>query len=551
MDHTSKAGTPNGRSEDTSADVRKQKYEEYMREMTGEPAPSTPDPDATAEFTPVSAAADASAIQFKTVHFEDDGSVLDETESLDGPNWETPEPDEDDEPPRKKKKKKKGCLKKILIFLLILILVAAIGAGVFVYRKLNLIDTSGDDFTGYDTMENDIDADDIDSITDASSLQALLREWATNDGDKMTSKYVKNVLLIGIDSDSKLSDSMILASVNVRTEEISLVSFYRDSYTYIDDKDGGYFAKLNASYNTGGAELVCETIENDYKITVDDYALVGYSTFPKVIDALGGVDVKVTEKEANYLNRTWQKWSRTGKKIQFKAGKMHMDGEHALMFCRIRGLDSDVGRTERQRRVIVSVIKQFKNSSVKTMNKTVNTLLPSIKTNLTKSAILDYVSEGVSAGWAKYDIQQMSMPTEDTCLPGYAGDQWIWICDFEAAAQMLQMKLYGQTNVTLDVNRVSALDFAQGETSATTDAIWTGSAQTSYSYIYYTTGAVTGTEKVTGYTSGSGSGGSTYSYDDPEDDPDYYTTAPANTTGTTRRTSPWSPWFGGGDDDED
>ncbi len=498
MDHT-----PEKRREDIYARERNEKFEEYLRELKGEPPlpPKNGSGDEDPEET----------VEFKTVRFGDDGEIV---------------PQEDDivfvEPPRKKRK----WLKRIFLTLLALILALAVAAGIFVYRKLSLINTTGDDFLGFDTMENDIDAGDIDSITDAGSLQALLKEWATNDGDLMESQYVKNILLIGIDSKSKLSDSMILASINLRSRQISLVSFYRDSYTYVDDQDAPYFAKLNASYNTGGAELVRDTIEKDYKIKIDDYALVGYKTFPKVIDALGGVDVEVTEKEANYLNRTWWKWSQTGKKIQFKSGKMHMDGEHALMFARIRGLDSDVGRTERQRRVILAIMSQFKGATVSEMNAAVNTLLPNIKTSMSKSEILNYASKAVTDGWGKFPITQMSMPTEETCLPGYAGDQWIWICDFEAAAQLLQQQLYGQSNITLAEDRVSALDFAQGETSATTNAnYWTAAYQPANQQTHYYN-----------YTTASGNLPA-----DPEDDPDVYTSVQPSAS-TTRG---W-PWWGGG-----
>jgi anionic cell wall polymer biosynthesis LytR-Cps2A-Psr (LCP) family protein len=90
---------------------------------------------------------------------------------------------------------------------------------------------------------------------------------------------------------------------------------------------------------------------------------------------------------------------------------MHMDGEHALMFARIRGLDSDVGRTERQRRVILAIMSQFKGATVSEMNAAVNTLLPNIKTSMSKSEILNYASKAVTDGWGKFPITQMSMPT--------------------------------------------------------------------------------------------------------------------------------------------
>lgn len=362
-------------------------------------------------------------------------------------------PDRSRRKPKKKKKKKKWIIVVICIILVLLI------AAFFVLNKLNML---GEDSNRW-IKDNDISASDIDSIMDADSLNAWLKAWATNGGDKMKSRYVKSILLIGVDSKSKLSDSMILLSINERTHQIHLVSFYRDSYSYIQRNDisRGYFGKLNAAYGTGGAKCVVSTIENDYKIRINDYALVNYDTFPKIIDSLGGINVKVTQKEASYLNRTWHKWSMTGKKIQFHAGNMHMDGEHALMFCRIRKLDSDVGRTERQRRVILALMNRFKNASWSQLNHTINILLPNIKTNLSKREIMGYVSQSMTKGWSKYKVSQITMPTESTCVEGRAGNQWIWIVDYETAAHELQLQLYGQSNIILKPDRVSPLSFGK------------------------------------------------------------------------------------------
>ncbi len=373
-----------------------------------------------------------------------------------------------------KKKKKVGRI--VLAIVLALIILAGTALGIFVYRKLNMIGSNVDEYTGVEEiLQNDIDASAIDSITDASSLTALMKAWYLNGGEPMTSKNVTNILLIGIDSDSKLSDSMMLLSVNRLAKTLSLVSFYRDSYTYMETADGASaFAKMNAAYYYGGAEMVVGVIEKDYKIQIDDYALVGYDSFPALVDALGGVDVKVTKKEANYLNKTWKKWSRTGKKIQFKAGKMHMDGEHALMFARIRKLDSDINRTERQRRVVTAIMDKFKSASLSEVNAAMNAILPEVKTSLKKGQMVSLASDAVAGGWLKYPMTQAVMPPVEYCEEGYAGDQWIWICDYEGAAFELQNMLYGQSNITLAEDRKNALDFSNGKTMTTTRGQYAG-----------------------------------------------------------------------------
>lgn len=376
------------------------------------------------------------------------------------------------EPPKKKKK----VWRKVLAAILVLLIIAGTVLGIFVYRKLNMIGSNVDEYTGVEEiLENDIDAAAIDSITDANSLTALMKAWYLNGGEAMHSKNVTNILLIGIDSDSKLSDSMMVLSVNRLAKTLSLVSFYRDSYTYMETATGASaFAKMNAAYYYGGAEMVQDVIEKDYKIKIDDYALVGYDSFPKLVDALGGVDVKVTKKEAEYLNKTWKKWTRTGNKIQFKAGKMHMDGEHALMFARIRKLDSDINRTERQRRVVTAIMTQFKSASISEVNAAMNAILPEIKTSMKKSQMVSLASDAVTGGWLKYPMTQAVMPPVEYCEEGYAGDQWIWICDYEGAAFELQNMLYGQSNITLAEDRKNALDFSNGKTMTTTRGAYAG-----------------------------------------------------------------------------
>lgn len=372
---------------------------------------------------------------------------------------------------KKKPHKKWSKTKKILMSIICVLLALLLAGGGFLWSKLSLINTGGEDWEEVDTMEDDIDAATIDSITDATSLTAWLKAWHNNGGDHMSSKYVKNILLLGVDSDSSLSDTMMLVSVNRKTNKISMVSFYRDSYTYVKRKNGkDSFTKLNAAYSYGGAELVRSTIENNYKIKIDEYALVDYDSFPKVIDALGGVTVNVTEKEAAYLNKTWWKWSRTGNKISFTSGNMKMDGEHALMYCRIRKLDSDVNRTERQRKVIDAIIDKAQDATASQLNSMVNTVFPYVTTSMTKTKIISYGTQALSENWISWPRTQSTMPTDDYCLPGYAGTQWIWLCDYEGSAYELQMQLYGKSNISLAKNRVSPLSFSSSYSENTTSA---------------------------------------------------------------------------------
>lgn len=347
---------------------------------------------------------------------------------------------------------------KTIIIVIAIILILLIVFFAFIWSKLSLLGTADEEPVAEVTEEVDMEA--LDNLADANTLNGIIKNWALNDVKKMSDKSVKNILLIGLDSVSGCTDSMIIASVNEKTQKITLASLYRDSYTYIVPKKGSpTYGKLNWAYSKGGISVLLSTIENNYKVKIDDYAIVNYQTFPKVIDALGGVDVYVTEKEAKFLNETWFEWSLTGnpQPKPYETGTNHLQGEMALTFCRIRKLDSDINRTERQRRVITSTLSSMKNASLSQLNNVVNNVFPYITTDMSKTTILGYAGDAITSGWLKYDIEQMAMPSEKLCKSGYAGSQWIWIVDYPAGAQELQKTLYGTTNIELDPDRVSVL----------------------------------------------------------------------------------------------
>ncbi len=231
-----------------------------------------------------------------------------------------------------------------------------------------------------------------------------------------SSPFVENILLLGSDAREgdtvSRSDTMILVSIDKKHSKIKLTSFLRDSYVEIP---GHGYNKLNAACTYGGTQLVIDTIEYNYKIKIDKYAMVDFNCFQELIDAIGGVDVKVTQAEANYLNRTWYRWSLTGNKLHFDSGEsVHLNGEEALMFCRIRGLDSDIKRTERQRRVISAIKTQAMSSlTPSTINSVLKNVLPYITTDIRENQLMNK-GIGYLLLYRNYDIAEMSIPYTGT-----------------------------------------------------------------------------------------------------------------------------------------
>lgn len=358
-----------------------------------------------------------------------------------------------------KKKKKKFLLIIPAVFLSLLIIVAG-----FINHKLKLIHFgTGLDYTintneSPDEDEN-IDFGEIDDVT-GSTYKEILKNWATaEDAQKLKSNHIINILLIGSDASSKedsrakpmeerLTDAMIIASINTQDKTIKLVSIMRDSYMYLKGYDR--FAKLNSACKIGGPAYLVDIIEDSYKIEIDGYAMVDFDAFIKCIDIVGGVNVDVPEK--------------VGKKYNMPYGdNVLLNGEQALSFCRERKLyvDSDISRTRNQRMVINDLISKCKLASVTTLNSVVDTMFSNIHTSFTKKEAVNYMSKAISEGWANYTVTQRTYPTADARY-GYSGSEWIWVIDYPLAAQKLQTELYGTTNIKLEEDRVTAITVMGG-----------------------------------------------------------------------------------------
>ena len=369
------------------------------------------------------------------------------------------------------------------IFICIAIMISSLGGAVLVknadtilgfFNILNLINQSDGHFGNSDAVFDDYEMDEnlnfgtISDIEDANSIKELLKAWATNGGDHIRSKKVINILLVGEDDEegTHRSDSTMLVSVNTKTKKITITSFLRDSYTYMDINGQERYCKTNHSYGWGGAAKLMEVLSNNYKIEIDQYVSINYQSFKNAIDSLGGVRVPITESEARYMNRT------TKVKGFTSGDSVLLNGEQALIYARIRKLDSEVERTRRQRELISSVIRSVKASSLSDIYNAIETFLPYVTTNIKTAEIISYGTQALREGWMKYEIVSMVEPSEEfrygvRGFRTYSGYLDVWIVDYIKAARELQLALYGQTNIEIDPEtHVSAIDLAMGSSNS-------------------------------------------------------------------------------------
>lgn len=278
-------------------------------------------------------------------------------------------------------------LKKIVIILTILVVgIPACAFGYF-YYKLNSI------------HENNSDANDILSNTKYEQV-----------------KGITNILLVGIDardiSKPSRSDAMMLLTLDTVHKSIKLTSFARDSYVEIP---GHGSEKLTHAYAYGGINLLLETIENNFEVDINDYAVVNFFGFVDIINTLGGIEVDVKENEINELNTYIVNGQAIDKvaegedvKTITKSGLQTLNGYQALAYARIRYNDSAFGRDNRQRQIIEATLQKMSTASSFKFNEVLDSILPSLKTNMNPARILKLGTTILSIN--NFNIKQLEFP---------------------------------------------------------------------------------------------------------------------------------------------
>ena len=317
-----------------------------------------------------------------------------------------------------KKSKRKLIIIKVACAVLTVIFLLTGTASILYYGSLNKIN-----YQDINKPQTNKPANGNNSSTDSTDPDLLIID-DENTG-LLSDPYILNIMLFGADQygNDGLSDTMILLSIDNRHEKIKMTSFLRDTYISIP---GYYASKLNAAYSLGGAELSIATIEANYGVQVDRYAIVNFETFKEIVDIMGGVDVELTQEEIWYINdQIAQNGQSEYLPYDTEPGMVHLNGQQSLWYARNRGGyvngseygGSDWDRVERQRNFLNSIIDELKGASLTEIVQIVNAVGPSITTNLKNSEITTLVSGALT--YLSYDVEQLSMPTDGTWSYGY------------------------------------------------------------------------------------------------------------------------------------
>ena len=261
---------------------------------------------------------------------------------------------------------------------------------------------------------------------------------------------VKNILLIGNDSrnadEGGRSDAMILVSISSRTNSIHLTSLLRDIYVDIPGHDGN---RLNAAYAYGGPELLMETLEENFDIEVNRYMLVNFQAFANLVDALGGVDLELSNEEVQYVNGYLVEYNQLEGRAEGTdyldsslSGKIHLNGPQALAYCRNRYIGSDFARTERQRKVVAAAVKNAPFALVTNGSELIEGVMSNITTNLTKNELSGLMMQAPMM--ITYDMVSGSIPLEGTYSNANIRGMAVLEVDFEANKQYIREEIYGK-----------------------------------------------------------------------------------------------------------
>ncbi len=351
--------------------------------------------------------------------------------------------------------------KKIIWILLGVICAALIAVALFGLRLLNSINRPGGSPI-FEAMEDDIlitpaplptsDATPAPSATPVPTpipmselyeqtwLDAVTR--STMEANREDERFI-HVLLIGVDrrssSGNSNTDTMLIATIDTLHNSLKLTTIMRDMLINIP---GEGYGKLNSAAVRGGTELLFDTINSNFCLDLKEYVLVDFSMFEKIVDEIGGVTVRMTAEEISAANDciaglnkqrgiedTWDGF------IFAEAGNVKLSGKQALGYARVRKIDSDFSRTERQFKLLNNIYAKFRSMDAGKQLDLIQKILPMVETNMTNQRIIDCATKvlGMDIG----GMLHCRIPADDTYKSAKYDRKSVVLADIPANAARL------------------------------------------------------------------------------------------------------------------
>ena len=267
----------------------------------------------------------------------------------------------------------------------------------------------------------------------------------------ITEKTIKNIALFGVDSRSDdfsgRSDAILVLSVDQKHNKIKLISLLRDIRVYMGD-DYTYtstgYDKITHAYQFGGPEYSIKVINQNFKLDITDYVTVNFTKMAEIVDAVGGVDITITEGELREINKNLLDTNPDAEMNQY--GLVHMNGDQAVAYGRIRNIGNDNGRAERQQKVLTALLDVAMDMPVTSYPETVSKMCALCETSLDFNEIMDLAPIVLNG----FTIEKTIIPDEN--IEGFASGNmenggWMWTCDLDVAAKHIYELIYEPENL--------------------------------------------------------------------------------------------------------
>ncbi len=281
---------------------------------------------------------------------------------------------------RKRKNAKRAVLVAIAVICAIFLIVLG-GVALYFNYLLGLIGTDQGDGSGNNLNNSLVTLDSTGATSDSTAASTI----GQLDG-------MIHFMLVGVDDRDGAtrghSDTMVLCSINTKTKKIIMTSFMRDLWVTIPHPQGTYDFKMNQAYYDGGFDLLRDTVKFNFGVEIEDFIMVEFASFAAMVDELGGVDITLTEDEANYLNQNYV--------AGVTPGVNHLTGQIALAYSRIRTSnleDSDFNRVNRQQNVLSSIFQAYKSKPLLELLNVTEELLPYLTVTMDKGEIVGYMAQ--------------------------------------------------------------------------------------------------------------------------------------------------------------
>ena len=283
-----------------------------------------------------------------------------------------------------------------------------------------------------------------------------------------TDPKVTNIALFGIDARGDdftgRSDVVMVCSVDEVHKKVKLTSILRDSRVAMGDESDGYditgtgYDKINHAYYFGGPEFAIKVLNQNYKLDIQDYVTVNFYKMAEIVDAFGGIDVEISDAELEQINiniialRNEEPESGvTDADVMNTSGLVHLNGNQAVAYARIREIDSDNVRAERQQIVLAAVMGRAKTMGVSEYPEMIRKISHLCETSMDFTKVMSFIPFVVGG----FDIQSIVIPGD---YEGYDSDimeneGWMWTYDTEVAADHIKEFVYetngssGESNV--------------------------------------------------------------------------------------------------------